>query len=132
MALQSLNVSETEFDFSPEPSAPELSLERLFDRDWAHAVLDKSLAQLAAEFAQGDKAASWEKLRPFLFRAPGPGEYDTAARELGISPALMRKGVSRLRARLRTLARSEVARTVATVSDVEAEYQHLVDVVAGS
>ena len=44
--LESLSVSETEVDFAPEPASPETPLERLFDRDWAHAVLDKSLAQL--------------------------------------------------------------------------------------
>jgi DNA-directed RNA polymerase specialized sigma24 family protein len=131
VVFQSLNASETEFDFSSEPASPEIPLERLFDRDWAHTVLDKSLAQLAAEFAQDGKAAAWGKLRPFLFRGPAAGEYETAARELGISPVLMRKAVSRLRARLRALARSQVARTVATVADVEAEFQHLIEVIAG-
>jgi DNA-directed RNA polymerase specialized sigma24 family protein len=132
VAFQPLHVTEPEIDFSPEPASPEKPLERLFDRDWAHTVLDKALTQLAAEFAEGGKSESWEKLRPFLFRAPEPGEYETATRELGISPALMRKAVSRLRARFRTLARAAVARTVATVSDVEAEFQHLIDVIAGS
>jgi len=128
--LQPLHFSETEVGSSPEPASPEMPLDRLFDRDWAHAVLDKCLAQLAAEFAQDGKVASWEKLRPFLFRAPGPGEYEAASRQLGISSVLMRKAVSRLRMRLRTLARSEVARTVATIADLEPEFQHLIDVMA--
>jgi len=129
--LRPLDFSESELDFAPEPASPGKPLEQLFDRDWAHAVLDKSLAQLGAEFARDGKAASWEKLRPFLFRGPEPGEYEATARQLGISDALMRKAVSRLRGRLRLLARSEIARTVATVSEVEAEYQHLVNVISG-
>jgi hypothetical protein len=129
--LQSLHCSETEVDFSPVPTSPEKPLEYLFDRDWAHSVLAKCLAQLAAEFAQDGKAASWAKLRSFLIRAPTPGEYEAAARQLGISSALMRKAVSRLRMRLRTLARSEIARTVATVAEIDAEFQHLIDGMAG-
>jgi len=132
IAFDPLPTAGAEADFALEPVAHTTPLERLFDRDWANTILDKVLARLAGEFVEGGKAESWERLRPFLFRAPAPGEYEAAARHLGISPALMRKAVSRLRARLRTLARSEVARTVATVEEVEAEFRHLVDVIAGS
>ncbi|MBE7503126.1 MAG: sigma-70 family RNA polymerase sigma factor [Verrucomicrobiales bacterium] len=131
IAFEPLPIANAEADLALEPAAPSTPPERLFDRDWANTVLDQALDQLAAEFVQVGKAESWNNLRPFLFRAPTPGEYETTARQLGLSPALIRKAVSRLRARLRTLARAEVARTVATVEEVEAEFRHLINVIAG-
>ena len=50
---------------------------------------------------------------------------DAVALELGISAAGVRSEVKRLRDRFREILRSEVARTVSRIEDVDEELRHL-------
>lgn len=113
-----------------EPAKAEEPSERRFDRDWAHAIVDRSLAALAVEFAREGKSAQFAVLRPFLFATPGPGEYAQAAAQLGLEPSLMPKAVARLRQRLRVLVRGRVAQTVSTVREIDEEMRYLVELIA--
>src|SRR3954469_23685225 len=52
--------------------ADELTPERIFDRSWALTLLGRVLDQLAREYDEAGKAATFEALREVL-----PGEADT-------------------------------------------------------
>lgn len=98
---------------------------RLFDRNWALAVLAQSLTQLKMEMAETGKAAQFELLKVFLTAEGGAAAYDAPAQKLGVAPGSVPVLVHRLRQRYRELVRAELAQTVATPSDLEEEMRHL-------
>lgn len=106
--------------------------ERLFDRDWAHTLLDCALSGLEQEFHADSKSLQWRVLRPFLFAGPAPGAYAAAAAELNVHPDVLPNAVLRLRQRLRARVRSEIAHTVATIRDIDDELRYLVEVLIHS
>ncbi len=53
-------MAEIDGELTFEPAASGERPERQFDRDWAHAILDRALVQLAAEFSEDAKAETWE------------------------------------------------------------------------
>jgi len=107
-------------------ASAELSAEKVYDRAWAETVLSQALRQLETEFAKSGKQEQFRALKPFLFRLPSAGEYQSVAIQLGIRPSLMSTVVSRLRQRLRELVRAEIAHTVAHLADVDDETRYLV------
>jgi len=89
-----------------------LSPDRLFDRQWALALLDQALTRL-------------ESLKPCLTSARGGTDYADLALQLGCSEGAARVAVHRLRKRYRQVIREEIARTVAHESEVDDELRAL-------
>lgn len=103
-------------------------LELEFDRQWADALLGRALASLRAEHVAAGRAELLDTLEPFVWgRDGGLGHTEMAAR-LGLSDGAVRVAVHRLRARFRELLRQEVAATVASEDEVDAELRHLVEI----
>ena len=73
------------------------------------------------------KQALFEALAPFLDGA-NPGDYDEVARRLGMAAGTVAVTVHRLRSRLQELVRAEIARTVESPCQAEAELNHLMQV----
>jgi RNA polymerase sigma-70 factor (ECF subfamily) len=69
-----------------------------------------------------------EAMRPALATDRGALNYADMAHKLGITEAAARVAVHRLRQRYRQLIRAEVASTVASPEEVEAEMRHLFQV----
>ncbi len=110
--------------------ADNLSPETLFERRWAQTLLDQALLRLRAEFATAGKAEQYEVLKTF-----GPGEqttlsYAEAAGRLGVSEGTVRMMIHRLRQRHRELVREEIAQTVSTAAEIDAELRHLIAVIS--
>lgn len=101
-------------DPTPEPSAA-------FDRDWALRVIDRALSRLRDEAIAAGREKLFDALRPYLVEAPDPGDYASLASVLGLTPNALAAAVKRLRERLRTLARRELADTLPAGADVDAE-----------
>jgi DNA-directed RNA polymerase specialized sigma24 family protein len=110
---------ETAVDDGP----PELA----FDREWAQTVFTNAMQQLEKDFVEEGKEAQFKALAPFLSQPPGEGDYDRVAQQISVRPGLMPTLVSRLRKRFRDLVRAEIAGTVATPAEVEAEMRYLVE-----
>jgi RNA polymerase sigma-70 factor (ECF subfamily) len=108
--------------------AVDLNPEKLFDRRWALTVLNNALARLAAEFAAADKAAQFAALRTYLSNEATPGAYEALAPRLNMTAGAIGTAVYRLRQRYAELVRAEVADTVASPTDVDAELNHLFEV----
>jgi DNA-directed RNA polymerase specialized sigma24 family protein len=115
-----------------EPASPEIPIERQFDREWAQTIFDHALRRLEQEFVQEGKQTQFAALAPFLSQPPGDGDYERIAAQLGIRARLMATVVSRLRRRFRDLVRAQIAGTVATTAEIDAELSYLVDLMAGS
>lgn len=105
----------------------DLTPERIFERRWAEAVLARTLARLQDEF-DGAKVKRFDQLKRFLTEAKGTESYANAARVLGLTEPAVKSAIHRLRQRFRELLRDEIAQTVATTSEIDAEIRHLLQV----
>ncbi len=99
-----------------------------FDRQWALAIMDRSLTALTAEHAAMGKAEQFELLKPGLVGAAA-ARTDVAA-SLGWSEGALKVAVHRLRKRFREFVRAEIAQTVPAFADIDAELHYLVEVLA--
>lgn len=111
---------------SHEPSHSETP-DRLFERQWALALMEEAMKRLGAEHSGAGKSASYDALRPFLSREPDPGEYAAVANRLNVAPGTLAVQVHRLRERYRQLVRAAVADTVQSPLEVDAEMRHLLE-----
>jgi RNA polymerase sigma-70 factor (ECF subfamily) len=120
-----MDALDAEARYAIEPT-DNLTPERLFDRRWAMAVLDQVLARLELEHATRGKAEVFDALRGCLADGPGAG-YAHVAQKLGMSEGAVKVAAHRLRRRYRQLLREEIAQTVDSPQEVEAEIRHLMD-----
>jgi RNA polymerase sigma-70 factor (ECF subfamily) len=104
--------------------------DQVYDRQWALALLERTMARLRAEFAQAGKLPEFSRLKPFLTAGRNDISYTEAAAATGLGEGAARVAVHRLRKRYRELFRDEIARTVADPSEVDAELRHLITVLS--
>ena len=71
--------------------------------------------------------------RPFkpCLTAENAQPYDALAAKLGLSEAAIKVAVHRLRQRYREILRAEIADTLASEAEVDAEMRHLFNVLSG-
>jgi RNA polymerase sigma-70 factor (ECF subfamily) len=125
--LFSLDDDSAEHRYRLEP-AEKATPESLFERGWALALLEGVLARLEEEHRREGKQAWMEAMRPALTTDRGALDYAGMAHKLDITETAARVAVHRLRQRYRQLIRAEVASTVASPEEVEAEMHHLFQV----
>jgi len=102
-----------------------LSPEKAFDRQWAFTVLEQALKRLRIEFTAGGRENIFESLKQFLTGDMRPESYAGAGAKCGMSEGALKVAVHRMRRRYRDLLREEVAQTVATPEEIDAEIRHL-------
>lgn len=106
-------------------TAAPLDEERLFEWNWAAALVGRAMEALSLEYRGGPKARVFAELRPFLTGGVGlPTQEETATR-LGMSEETLRSHLCRMRARYRALLRAEVRRTVPKERDIDEELRYL-------
>ncbi len=125
--ILSLNDDTAESRYRLEP-VEQTTPESLFERRWALTLLEGVLARLEEEYRQDGRHAWIAAMRPALTTDRGALNYAEMAETLGITEAAARVAVHRLRQRYRQLIRTEVASTVASPEEVEAEMHHLFEV----
>jgi RNA polymerase sigma factor (sigma-70 family) len=109
--------------YRQEP-ADTLTPDRIFEQQWALALLDRVLGRLQAEMAADDKATLFEALKGHLTGGQVVG-YATTAAGLGMTEGAVRVAAHRLRRRYRELLREEIAETVASPDEIEEEIRYL-------
>lgn len=124
-----LDLADAETRYSSEPAGP-LTPEQVFERRWALILLDTVLEKLGLEYCAEGKADLFAALKPGLAGNPSSLAYPQLARILGLSESGVRVAVHRLRQRYRESLRAEIANTVASAEEVEAEMRHLFNVLA--
>jgi RNA polymerase sigma-70 factor (ECF subfamily) len=102
--------------------------ERLFERDWALALLGTVSDRLEKDYAAAGRADAFRLLKPILSAESVP--YVAIAAELGTTEGNVRVAVHRLRTRFAGELRRQVAATLDNPSadDVEAELRSLLEV----
>ena len=100
--------------------------EQVYEREWAVALLRRVSGLLEMECEVAGKGELFRALRGYL----GAGEeplvpYEQLSQRLRRSTVSLRKDVSRLRERYRSLLRGEVRQTVANDDEVDAELRYL-------
>jgi RNA polymerase sigma factor (sigma-70 family) len=122
-----LGAGETRYRLEP---ADDETPERLFERQWALALLERVLGRLREECDAAGKRAQLDTLKPVLTGEPTGETYAQLGERLGMSEGAIKVTVHRLRRRLRALLEEEIARTVADPRDVDDEIQHLFEVLS--
>ena len=103
-----------------------------FERGFALEVLARALRRLRDEARAAGRLALFEQLEPYLGRDPAPGEYDVIERSTSLRPLVSVVAIRRLRQRFRELVESELAQTVASDADLEAERETLLAILGGA
>jgi RNA polymerase sigma-70 factor (ECF subfamily) len=103
-----------------------LSADRIFDRRWALTVLDQVLNRLGQEYATEGKIQLFEHLKQLLSDEPHRPSQASIAEKLGMTENAVKQAFHRMVTRYRQLLREEIAHTVASPGDIEAELRDLV------
>ena len=119
-----LDAAEAHERYRLEP-AHSLTPEAIFEARWAHALLEKTLTRLRADFAARGKERLFEGLQSFLSGDPKEMSYQAAASALGLPLSAIKTSVHRMRADYRSRLREEIGRTVSTADEIEDELRHL-------
>ena len=101
--------------------------ERIFEQRWAQTILGVVVDRLAEESDE----KRFEVLKGFLLDDKGDVSYDEAARRLDMSVPAITSAIHRMRGRFRVLLYEEIANTVETPDDVEAELHHMLAALSG-
>jgi DNA-directed RNA polymerase specialized sigma24 family protein len=120
----SIDRLEAEGRYTREP-AHALTADRLFERQWALALLENVLNALAAEMTEAGKAQLFEALRPALLGGAERTPYSAIAAALDLTENAARAAAHRIRRRYRELMREEVARTLSDPADLDEEIRSL-------
>jgi DNA-directed RNA polymerase specialized sigma24 family protein len=106
-------------------AAPEgLTAEKLFEAQWAGALVEATFARLRCELESEGKGHIFEALQGFLAGRAAPS-YQKVADGLNLSLGAVKTAIHRLRGRFGALLREEVARTVAAPAEIDEELRYL-------
>ena len=122
-----------DFDVAEQQYAIELAHkqtpETVFDRRWARALLEQVLGRLREEMEKGHSLDRYERLLPLLTGSDKTIRYKDLAINWDTTEAAIKMAVHRLRKRLRSLLREEVAHTVHDHGEVSGEIRFLLSVI---
>lgn len=121
----SLDTMAAEQRYAVEP-ADSMTPERLFDRQWALAVLDQVLGHLRQDYASRDQSVVFNALEHVLVGGMKISHAQVAS-QLQITESAVKVAVHRLRRRYRELLRHEIAQTVDDPALVDQEIKELLN-----
>ena len=113
----------------PDPRVGDtLSPDKQFDRQWARALVDRTLTELERDYVARGKGELFGGLRQYLGKEREPERQEAVANRLGISVGALRMALSRMRQRFGEIFRREVEATVTSgiPGDVDAEIAYLI------
>lgn len=122
----SLDLEGAENKYRLEP-AHNVTPEKLFERQWALAVLARVLTRLQEEYRAAGHMARFDQLKSCLTAGSTAVPYSAIAGQLGMSEGAVRVAVNRLRRHYGALLREEIAQTVATPTDIDVELRALLE-----
>jgi RNA polymerase sigma-70 factor (ECF subfamily) len=120
----SLDAEAAERRYHAEP-ADELSADRVFERRWALTLIEQTISRLRDEYTAAGRGQDFEQLKNFLTADSEAIPYSQLAAGLRQNEGALRVAVHRLRKRFRELFRQEIAQTVSTPREIDAELRHL-------
>jgi len=126
----SLDASDADTRYSLEP-ADNLTPEAVFDRRWAFAVLERTIAEVRREYSTEQKRQQFEELQGFLPGGRGVISKSELAARRDVSMGAIDVAIHRLRQRFGALLREQVAHTVSSEAEIKEEIRYLISVLAG-
>lgn len=120
----SLDFPDTESKFSLEP-AVHAPPETVFERQWALTLLERVRHLLQTEYVSTGRQTLYSRLEGLLTGAGLDQKYSVVAEELAISEGAVKVAAHRLRQRFGELLRQEIAQTVASPDEIDAEIRDL-------
>ena len=116
------STAETQYRIEPAYAAtPEL----IFEKRWAHTVLDAALARLREELNGSADPQRSLRLMSLLTGDPAGHSYRQVGAELGMNEGAVKVAVHRMRHRFGERLREEVAHTVCETRTVDEEIRYL-------
>jgi DNA-directed RNA polymerase specialized sigma24 family protein len=109
--ILSIDARDAEGGFQHDPAHNETP-ERLFEKDWAHALIGLVLERLERSYSETGRAEIFRGLRPILTSDPDATGYVSLAADLGMTEGSLRVAVHRLRTRFAVELRQEIATTL--------------------
>jgi RNA polymerase sigma-70 factor (ECF subfamily) len=122
--LVSWDEAQAQAMYSAEPS-DNTTPERLFERRWAGALIERVIERLRQDYAARGRAEVHAALCPWLTGEIESGVYAELAARLRTNESSAKVALHRLRRRFGELLRHEVAHTVAYAADIDEEIRHL-------
>ena len=120
----SIDFEDAERRWREEPASTE-DPERCFEKSWALALLERSLAALREEYAADGRGVVFDLLASELQTAGERRPYAELALELSMSEGAVKVAVHRLRQRWGERLRAEIAHTVSSEDEIEDETRAL-------
>lgn len=120
--------AERRFDMEPVYDA---APDKVFDRNWATALLEEVLNQLEEEYQRDGKLEMFRALKQTLTGARDSQPYSSLAERLGMAEGALRVAVHRLRKRYRALLEAEIANTVSSPDEIKLEMAYLLKTISG-
>jgi RNA polymerase sigma factor (sigma-70 family) len=120
----SWDLPDAERRYLAEP-AGDLTPDRLFEKRWAVAVVERAQHRLREEYGAADKLPLFEELKAHVW-GENTGGYSGPAARLNTSEGALRIAAHRMKERFRSLLREEVAHTAASPAEVDEELRYLV------
>ena len=127
--LVRLDADEAEARYDREP-ADSVTPETIFEKRWAHALLDQTVSDLRADFIMRGKQRLFDGLSSFLTGDLRETSYQNAADQLGLPLSAIKTTVHRLRRDYRSKLREEIGRTVSSPDEIDEELNHLRKILA--
>ncbi len=103
----------------------DLTPEKLYERGWALALLERVLVRLKQDYYSSDKGRWFESLKFVLTGDKEKISYAQIAQDLNTSEGAIKVAVHRIRKKYREHLRDEIAQTVETAEDIEDEMRFL-------
>lgn len=125
----SLDALTPEERYAREP-ADNLSPDKLFERRWALTLLENVLSRLREEQAAAGRLAVFDALKDCLIPGGHGIAYAELGATLGLSEGAVKVAAHRLRQRYRELLEEEIAHTVSSPGEIQAERQYLISVLS--
>ncbi len=121
----------SEVEGMAEPPDPRSEAgDALFDREWALALMERSMNRVHGEFVAAGKVSQFDLLKPWLVGDAGGLKQSEAAAALGWSETAAKVAIHRLRKRFRQTVREEIAQTLTAAGDIDEELRYLVQTLA--
>jgi len=114
--------AESRYGFEP---AEETTPERIFERRWALMVLERTLATLRAEYEDAGKGAIFDHLKGIITAGRTEMPYAELAAEMKLTEGAVKVAAHRMRQRYRETLRRQIAETVGSEAEVDAELRNL-------
>ncbi|HET7065140.1 MAG TPA: hypothetical protein VFI49_12770 [Rudaea sp.] len=101
------------------------SPDQAYQQSFAYELLARASERLREEARQTGRLDMYDALEPFLAMDPSPAENEELARRLGTRSVTIVVALRRLRQRFREVIDTELADTVASADELQAEQQAL-------